>query len=108
MEDKNGLSTNLHSTTCGKWTYTFLEPCSGLAQETADIFTSRYTSNYKPTISTLKPARSWAMVVRSRLWIMIKYPPVVHMIILEASGFSLVRINPFVWKTRLYTKPLSV
>jgi hypothetical protein len=71
-------------------------------------YITRQLANPKLNHITLKPARSCAIVVRSRLWMMIKYPLVVQMIILEASGLSLVRIKPFVWKTRLYTNPLSV
>lgn len=37
-----------------------------------------------------------------------RYPEVVHINILLASGLSLVRISPFVWNTRLYTKLSSV
>lgn len=47
-------------------------------------------------INTLNPAKSCARVLSLRLCMIIRYPDVVHINILLASGLSLVRINPFV------------
>lgn len=59
-------------------------------------------------LSTLNPAKSWLSVLSLRLCITMRYPDVVHINILLVSGVSLVRINPFVWNTRVYTKLFSV
>lgn len=57
---------------------------------------------------TLNPCKSFANIDKSKLWTMIKYPPVVQITNLLASGLIRHRMRPAVWKTFWYVYPCSV